>query len=555
MQILASQLNLHVGNFNFNTTKILECINDNKDNTDLIIFSELSLPGYYPKDLIIRQDFVNTQNKYLNKIIDASNNFKPAIILGVIIKNSNPNKLPHNSAVVIHNGRIIYTYHKQLLPVYNIFNEARHFSSGNEPGIFEFKNKKLAITICEDSWAKLNNYQYYKDPIEDLIDKNLDLIISINASPSNIGKIHEREITFRNIHKKTNSPVLFVNQVGGDDDIVFDGTSFILNNNEFKYLKSFENDNGIIQLGNNIEIVSGFNQELTIDPNNKIQLCYQQCILGLKDYITKCGFNGVVLGISGGIDSALTAALACAALGPNKVIGISMPSIYSSDENINDSIELCKNLGMKLYTYPIKAEHELAETLFETVFNEAANSLTQQNIQARLRGRLLMSYSNQYGHLVLSTGNKSELSVGYTTLYGDMAGGFNVIGDLYKMEVYELSKYYNAITTNKVIPKNIITKAPTAELKEDQKDSDSLPEYEILDPILKLYIEGDVLPDSEKFELEDKISNYDSAILKKVYNLVNKAEYKRRQSAPIIRLQRISFGKGYQYPISATYPD
>lgn len=552
MRIALAQLDYKLGDFQGNFTKIATVMQE-YSNCDLIVFSELCLSGYYPWDLINHRGFIETQQHFLDKISQLTQQ-GPAVIVGFVGSNEDKGKPYYNSLALIANGQIQYLYHKRLLPVYNIFNEARHFAPGKTPGIFHFNNIKLGFLICEDGWASLNDYLYEYDPVTDLTNESLDLLICINGSPSNVGKQVERLTQFSAIAKRCQAPLLFVNQVGANDDIVFDGASFILDETgkSLGALPSFQTAVGTLNFTpHQLQPDIHFNHHA---PLTNEALCYQQILLGLSDYAKKCGFRRVVLGISGGIDSALTLALAVQALGNDNVIGLAMPSRYSSQGSLDDAIALCEIFKVKLHIVPIEKEFALALAQFTEVYGEPPHSLTEQNIQARLRGRLLMEYSNQTGALVLSTGNKSELSVGYTTLYGDMTGGFNLIGDLYKTEVYRLCEYFNQLHAKTPIPANILLKAPSAELAPAQKDSDNLPEYPILDPILKLYIEGDLLPQKELTQYQAMIAQLDPSIVVRVHKMVDKAEFKRRQAAPIVRLQRRAFGFGRQLPITATFP-
>lgn len=552
MRIAVAQLNYKLGDFEGNYEKIKDAIQDHKQ-CDLIIFSELCLSGYYPWDLIEQPGFLETQQHYLEKIRSLTQN-GPSVIVGYVRPNNEKGQRHFNSLVLFSNNQPHTIYDKRLLPVYNIFNEARHFAPGKKPGITQFNNLKLGFLICEDGWASLDNYLYENDPVDDLIDQSLDLIICINGSPSNVGKQQERLKHFSSISKRCLAPLLFVNQVGGNDDIVFDGASFILDKHgqSLGVLPSFESAVGTVEF--NQKNLTPLDNFINIAPLYDEELCYKQMILGLKDYVKKCGFQKVVLGVSGGIDSALTLVLAVKALGAENVIGLAMPSRYSSKQSLEDAIALCDTFKVKLYTVSIEEEFALALLQFEKTYGEKPTSLTEQNIQARLRGRFLMEYSNQTGALVLSTGNKSELSVGYTTLYGDMTGGFNLIGDLYKTEVYRLCDYYNQRHKNARIPDSIMIKAPSAELAPDQKDSDSLPLYVFLDAILKIYLEGDLLPAQELEHCKALVAEQDPTIVKRVHHMVARAEFKRRQASPIVRLQRRAFGFGRQLPISGVFP-
>ncbi len=554
MRIGIAQLNYKIGDFAGNFAQIESILRQQAENVDLIIFSELSLSGYYPMDLIDSPAFIKTQDLYLTKLEELTHTLAISVVIGFIDKNKGKGKPFHNSLCLISKGKRLYTYHKQLLPVYDIFDEARHFAPGDKVGTFKFEDINLGFLICEDGWAGVDNYLYNCDPVNDLSKHTIDLVVCINGSPSNIGKQAQRIHHFSPIAKRCQAPLLFTNQVGGNDDIIFDGASFALDDKGqlLGALAQFEPGFAALTLNNKqLELGSGF---LPYQAPSNSALFYQQTILGLKDYAQKCGFNKVVIGVSGGIDSAITLALAVKALGAENVTAIAMPSRYSSLGSVQDATALCNTFNVKMFTVSIEEEFALALAQFEKVFHEKPISLTEQNIQARLRGRILMEYSNQTGALVLSTGNKSELSVGYTTIYGDMTGGFNLIGDLYKTQVYELCRYFNEVNPKQCIPESIIQKVPSAELAPNQKDSDSLPIYELLDPILKLYIEGKLLPEAEYEQCQHQVNQLPPETIARVHSMVDKAEFKRRQSAPIIRVQRKAFGIGRRLPIAANYP-
>lgn len=554
MKIAGVQLNYKLGDFEGNFKKISDVLIEHRKQAELFIFTELCLCGYFPRDLIHVNGFIANQNHALDKIIELTKRYSISVIIGYISQNEEKGKPFHNSLCLIHQGEVLYTYHKRLLPVYNIFDEARYFAPGKNPGVFTFKGIHLGFLICEDGWFDLEDFVYESNPVDNLIQHKLDLIICINGSPSNIGKLADRAKHFTAIAKRCEAPLIFTNQVGGNDDIIFDGTSFVIdkNGNILGSLASFKESIGLLGYENKtlslIEHFSPFHI-----PSNA-ELFYHQIILGLKDYIQKCGFKQVVIGLSGGIDSALTLALAVKALGSDAVTAILMPSQYSSDHSLTDAIQLCSILNVKYKIISIEPEFNFALTQFESYYEEEPSSITSQNIQARLRGRLLMEFSNQTGALVLSTGNKSELSVGYTTLYGDMTGGFNLIGDLYKTDVYELATYFNDLHPKTPISQAIIEKAPSAELAPNQKDTDTLPPYAILDPILKLYLEGDLLTPQEIAHYQAQLKTVSLEVIQTIHHMVNKAEFKRRQAAPIVRVQRRAFGYGRQVPIAACYP-
>lgn len=551
MKITGCQLNFKIGDFEQNKNKILQYINKHSDS-DLIVFSELCLSGYYPMDLIERKDFVAAQNTALNEIIQFTQDLDCGVIVGFIGKNNKKGKPYHNSLALIYRGEILYFYHKQLLPVYNIFDEARHFAPGRKVGQFEFKNMHLGFLICEDGWNSFSEFNYEQDPVDALAQHSLDAIICINASPSHLEKQKQRLQHFKAVATKCNCPLLFTNQVGGFDNIVFDGSCFVLNQQgeTLGQLPPFKEASGTIELADQIKILAGFEP---LNPPKVEAFFYQQIKLGLRDYLDKCGFNGIVISVSGGIDSALTLAIAAKTLAPEQIKAITLPSRYSSKGSITDSQQLCDTFGVELFQVSIDEEFTIALERFKKVFGASPTPITMQNMQARIRGRILMEYSNQTGYLVVSTGNKSELSVGYTTLYGDMSGGFNIIGDLYKTEVYKVAQYYNELYPNSPIPSAILKKAPSAELAPNQLDQDNLPPYDVLDPILKLYIEGDLLPKKDFEEYSKLVANIPAQVVKHVEYMVDISEFKRRQAPPIIHLQRRAFGFGRQLPIAAHY--
>lgn len=552
MKIVSAQLNYTIGDFEQNTQKIIDVISKEGKTADLIIFSELCLSGYYPLDLIDRAEFVEAQNKSLITILATSKTVSAAIMIGAIDDNVGPGKRHFNALFVIQSGKIIFKYHKKLLPVYNIFNEARHFEPGRQSGIFSLNHQRIGLLICEDGWGGEDNTPYPLDPVCELESERLDVVVSINGSPSNLGKAAERQMHFSSIAKRCKAPVIFVNQVGSNDDIVFDGGSFVLDETGrcLGQLPFFEEAVGLLELNKTLVPASGFMpfQSLALP-----EFCYRQIILGLRDYIRKCHVPGVVIGVSGGIDSAITLALAVDALGKDKVHAIFMPSEFSSKQSEDDALLLANNLGVTCSVRSIQSEFELAKENFRKAFHQAPNDLTCQNMQARLRGRILMEYSNQTGFLLISTGNKSELSVGFTTLYGDLAGGFNIIGDLYKTEVYAVAKFYNTLHAHSPIPKSTLERAPTPELAPNQTDQDSLPPYDELDAVLKLFIEGDLLPEAERKACELIQSKLPDELIQLLHRKVDLAEFKRRQACPILRLQRRAFGGGRQFPIARKY--
>lgn len=546
MKISVIQLNYTVADFTDNFAKIANAMHKHK-TSDLIVFSELCITGYYPYDLLTYPQLVSEQNTVIEQIKELTLAVNVAVVIGVATAIDGLKKF-HNSALVIAQGEIIYCYHKQLIPSYGVFDETRHFISGqNKQLSFTLNGKHLALLICEDIWYD-NHQGYLKNPVDEL-PQDLDALIVLNASPSMLGKFQQRLHIAQNITKKIQAPVIYSSQVGGYDELIYDGASFACN------AKS-----ELIALADSFKEAS-FSIDLACLPQvtlkapyqyNPQELALQQLICGLKDYVHKCGFKGVVVGSSGGIDSALTLAIAVLSLGKEHVKAITMPSVYSSEGSVSDSVALCQKLGIELFTREIKDEFLLTCENFAKAFGTEPNKLTQENMQARIRGRIVMEYSNDSGLLMLTTGNKSELAVGYATLYGDMCGALNCIGDLYKNDVYALSHYINQ-KYGELIPQSIMDKAPSAELSEGQKDSDSLPDYYHLDAMLKLYLERDLLADDEIKRLEQLVSEVDLSEQKRIYRLVELAEFKRKQAPQILFIQRRPFGIGRRMPITSRF--
>jgi len=552
MKIIMAQLNFIVGDIEGNLQKILSAYLPVQNEDALLVCSELALTGYYPQDLVTNKNILARQEIALQELTEATANHACAIVVGFIVRNTRVfGKKLFNALAVLSDGNKVFEYHKRLLPTYNIFDEARHFSSGKNTSIFEYNNLKLGFLICEDAWARTDNFKYAQDPVDELKQLSPDLVISMNASPNNLGKMAERMKIINRVAIETKAPVIYVNQVGGNDELVFDGASFVMNcKGELAYvMESF-----IEQIGK-IELDHSNTQKTVFTEPDASQVILNQTVLGIRDYVHKCGFSHVVIGSSGGIDSAVTLAICVEALGSENVIAITMPSKYSSTGSVNDSVTLCKNLKVKLLTASIAEEFDIAVKRFEAMTGEKPSGLTQENIQARIRGRILMEYSNHYGALVVSTGNKSEMSVGYATLYGDMNGGINPLGDLYKMEVYAVAKFINTSRGKEIVPIEIIEKEPSAELSEGQQDSDSLPEYPLLDAILKLYIEGDLLDSIEGEQCQSVIQSFgvSEEYVFRIHHMVDNAEFKRRQAPPIIRIQKRSFGMGRWLPVAARY--
>lgn len=556
IKIAINQMNSTVADFIGNTKMMINAMQvATQNNADLLVFPELSVCGYYPYDLIYEPFFIEQADKALLHLLEASKQ-SPALtcIFGTVRSNKGAGKPFYNALVVINNGKIIVEYYKQLLPTYNVFDERRHFEPGSElPCLIIVNNTKTGLIICEDSWND-SEQEYPVNPLKGLVKQNPDLVIIINASPSNIGKREQRHNIMSNIAIHYQLPLLSVNSVGGQDSLVFDGASFaVTDKGDVVYeAAQFNATQEYISFGSEGFIHYASNPQA--DSNN--ELAFNQIVLGLRDYARRCNFEKVLIGLSGGIDSALTLALAVEALRAENVIGITMPSVFSSEGSVTDSAKLCDNFAVKLINHPIKDLVKQYSIDFNLAFNKELKGLTLENLQARIRGTILMEYSNEFDALLLSTGNKSEISIGYCTLYGDTNGGLNLLGDLYKTEVYSLSKYINNRAKYDAIPTNIINKAPSAELAAGQKDTDTLPPYEILDEILKYLIEGKQLSKVEYERVKNNFIQLDKTehtLVNKVRKMIAHNEYKRYQASPIIRMRARAFGNGRQMPIAAKY--
>ena len=545
IKIYLCQLNFHVGDLNKNLEKIISTREGVKNKGgDLCIFSELSITGYPPEDLVLRKSFIYAVENVIVKLISLSKDGGPAIIVGYP-RNDN-NKLK-NSAALIDNGSISIV-DKFHLPNYGVFDEARVFNSERVSGPLVFKGIRLGLMICEDMW--------YPDVAESLQESGAQILIVINGSPFDQNKEDERISVAVSRVVETNLPLIYVNQIGGQDELVFDGGSFALNNNSKLCLQSslwVESEN-CLELSINNNGLLDINDSVINKISNGLESKYNAMVLGLRDYVIKNNFKGVLLGLSGGIDSALAAAISVDALGSDKVRGIRMPSQYSSQGSLDDAEETSKLLNIKIDTINIEDINRSYLNNLDSLFAGLANDLTEENIQSRIRGVILMAVSNKFGDMLVSTGNKSEISVGYTTIYGDMNGGFSALKDAYKTDVYKLSKWRN-INYNKlylgpnsfVVPLNSINKEPSAELNLNQKDQDSLPPYEVLDEILKNIIE-----DEASLDTIIKLG-HDRQLVHRIYRLLLLSEYKRRQSAPGVKLTARSFGKERRYPITNAF--
>ena len=545
IKIFLCQLNFHVGNLNKNLENIIATRNKVKSQGgDLCIFSELSITGYPPEDLVLKKSFIVNVEEVINKLISLSKDGGPAIIVGYP---RNDNGKLKNSAALIDNGTISIV-DKFHLPNYGVFDEARVFDSERVSGPIPFMGIRLGLMICEDMW--------FSDVSESLQESGAQILIVINGSPFDQNKEDERISVAVSRVVETELPLIYVNQIGGQDELVFDGGSFVLNQNSKLCMQSslWKEEINFIEINkDNKEIINISDSNINVISSG-IESKYNAMVLGLKDYVIKNNFKGVLLGLSGGIDSALAAAIAVDALGCDKVRGIRMPSKYSSKGSLDDAKETAKLLNIRLDTISIEEINETFLTNLDGLFSNMPNDLTEENIQSRIRGVILMAVSNKFGDMVISTGNKSEISVGYTTIYGDMNGGFSPLKDAYKTDVYEMSKWrnnsYNSLflgPNSTVVPVNSINKEPSAELNLNQKDQDSLPPYEILDEILKNIIE-------EEASLDFIIKlGHEKKLVHRIYKLLLLSEYKRRQSAPGVKLTARSFGKERRYPITNAF--
>ena len=558
LRISCAQLSFPVGAIQENKEKILNTLKEaEKVHSDIVLFPELSLTGYPPEDLLLRESFVGKNFAVMEEIAEFSG--KTSGVIGFVDrslrtqKSDNVDRNITNAAAIVQNGDVKGIYHKCFLPNYSVFDEARYFDKGLDPSaLFWYENIAVGINICEDIWIE-------DGPAEEQVKKGASIILNINASPFDINKINQRKEKVKSKAQKLKVPIVYLNMVGGQDELVFDGGSFVVDRDgKFLYLApQFKEDFFTFDIELEVkDIVSDTNlyvnekniklEELTNTTEmNKVESMYAALKLGLSDYVTKNKFNKVLIGLSGGIDSALTATIACDALSPEHVIGVAMPSKYNPESSLDDAIQLAKNLGIEIKEISIEETVDNLRLLISKNIDDDLKNVVDENIQSRVRGNLLMALSNQLDAMVVSTGNKSEMAVGYATLYGDLVGGFALLKDVYKADVYNLARYRNSIS--EVIPQNTIDKEPSAELSENQFDSDSLPNYDTLDKIIKLYIEED-------YSSEKIISTgIDKDVVYDVLEKIDRNEYKRNQVAPGVKLTNRAFGKDRRMPITNTY--
>jgi NAD+ synthase (glutamine-hydrolysing) len=557
MRIALAQINPVVGDISGNCRKSVEFIERAKrEGAELVVFPELSVIGYPPKDLLLKPQFIEDNLKGVELIAQHVKGIEA--VVGYAEKNADPVGRPlHNAVALLREGKIVSRHFKTLLPTYDVFDESRYF----EPGALNEKENLVTLhqtsggdvvgglSICEDLWNDerlIPRRLYHQNPIADLHHAGAQVMINTSASPFVVGKHEFRLELFSSQVRQYGQPLVYVNQVGGNDELVFDGNSVVFDaaGNVIAQAKEFEEDLMVVEVGIGAGASTGGPMN---KPTRGIESIYRALILGLRDYVRKCGFKTVVVGLSGGIDSALVAALAVAALGKEKVVGVAMPSRFSSDHSVNDAKKLAENLGIEFHVVPIRDVHVAYEGTLSPAFGNRAPDVTEENLQARIRGALLMAFSNKFGHLLLTTGNKSEIAVGYCTLYGDMCGGLAVISDVPKTTVWELARWMNAHGGREIIPRASIEKVPSAELRPNQTDQDSLPPYDVLDAILFRYVE------EEKGAGEIIGEGFDRETVLRVIRLIDRSEYKRRQMAPGLKVTSRAFGFGRRMPIAQGY--
>ncbi|MCH8904248.1 MAG: NAD+ synthase [Bacteroidetes bacterium] len=555
MKIALAQQNYNIGDFEGNLVKIKEAIQTAKeDGVDLIVFPELAICGYPPTDRLYFKHFIDHCDNSITELTEISQDI--GIIIGAPTERNKvkgqediKGKPLYNSAYFISDGSVQNIIHKTLLPTYDIFDEARYFEANSNFEIINFKNKKIALTICEDMWSVIEPYMLYGvSPLEQLVKENPELIINISASPFDYEHANERLEMLKVNANTYKLPIFYVNNVGAQTDIVFDGGSVVVQSDAVIYdqmdyfkegLRNYDLDD-VIAGGNKEDRVNELQKDPSIIPKIREAL-----VLGIRDYFLKTGFKKAIIGLSGGMDSSLTAVLANEALGNENILALILPSEYTSEDSINDANELAKNLGIKILAPSIKELVSNFSNVLDPFFKDKSADVTEQNIQSRIRSLLLMAFSNKFGHILLNTSNKSEIATGYGTLYGDLSGGLAVLGDVYKTQIYEIAKDMNA--GKNFIPESVFTKAPTAELSPGQKDSDDLPEYEILDQILLQYIE-------KHRGVEEIIQmGFDKSVVNDVIKRINTNEHKRYQTPPIIRISPKAFGIGRRMPIVGKY--
>ena len=549
MRIVLGQINSTVGDLPGNVRLMVEAARRAAArHAGIIAFPELSLTGYPPRDLVEKESFLVRTAQSLDELAAATADLDIAIIAGYVSRSRvSTGKQAVNSAAIIQRGKIIFRQDKMLLPTYDVFDEGRYFLPADQQSICTLGGTRIAVTICEDAWNDKQFWErplYQRDPVEELVQSGAQILISINASPYHMGKRELRRELFQATAQRYKIPVAYVNQVGGNDHLVFDGSSFAMDaaGNVIASAASFEDDLVLV------DTVTGEGDQHQ-NLHQECEAVYQALVAGTRDYIRKCGFRKVLIGLSGGIDSSLTAAIAVDAVGRENVTGVGMPGPYSSEGSVTDARAMADSLGIRFEIATITSVYDRFLDVLQPLFRGAAADVAEENLQSRLRGMTLMALSNKTGAMVLTTGNKSELAVGYCTLYGDMCGGLAVISDVPKTLVYELSRVANK-RHNNAIPESVFTKPPSAELRADQKDTDSLPEYDVLDRILKGYVEDTQSPQQIADEL-----NVNVDLVRDIINKVDRNEYKRQQAAPGLKVTTKAFGMGRRFPIAQRFSE
>ena len=544
MKIALAQINPTVGDFDGNTRKILKFAEQAaQGSADLVIFPELAVCGYPPADLLEKPAFVARAGQVIEEIAAQTASSGISVICGYVTPaHRSTGKHVMNTAALMRNGRVEFAQSKMLLPFYDVFDEQRYFAPAHHQKLFMLGGEQIALTICEDAWNDKSfweNRLYSIDPVEELMRAGGSIVVNISASPYWRGKLETRLEMLAAIARRHSKPVIMVNQVGGNDSLVFDGSSLALDRNGEVIARaaSFEEDLVFVDT----KALAG---DLHPQPGSDDEATYRALVLGTRDYVRKCGFSKTVIALSGGIDSALVAAIGVEALGRQNVLALGMPSPYSSEGSIDDSRRLAENLGIRFEVLPINTLFGQYNEVLAPLFAGLQPDIAEENIQSRIRGDLLMAAANKFNALALTTGNKSEMSTGYCTLYGDMAGALAVIGDVFKTQVYALCRYINR--ESEIIPSAILEKAPSAELRPGQKDTDSLPPYDVLDPILEAYVERYETP-----ECIAKLHGFDLEVVRRVVKLVERSEYKRQQAAPVLKVTPKAFGMGRRFPIAA----
>lgn len=550
MRIALGQINTTVGDLRGNVDRMIEASRTAvKRGATVVVFPELSVTGYPPRDFVEKDSFIDRTEEELDRFAAETAKLDATLVCGYVGRAAGEaGKKATNSAALVERGSVVFRQHKMLLPTYDVFDEARWFVPATEQFLFPVRGRRAAVTICEDAWNDKQFWEdrrlYLRDPVEELAQSGAEVLLSLNASPYNIGKRELRRQMFARAAQRYNIPVVYVNQVGGNDQLVFDGSSFAMDAKGLVIASAASFDEDLVL----VDVDSGAGDQ-NESFGEECEAVYQALVLGTRDYIHKCGFRKVLIGLSGGIDSSLTAAIAVEAVGAENVTGVGMPGPYSSDHSVSDARQMAERLGIYFELVSIGPMYEQFLEALAPVFRGAKPDVTEENLQSRVRGVTLMALSNKTGALVLTTGNKSELAVGYCTLYGDMCGGLAVISDVPKTLVYKLSRIANR-RHNNAIPENVFTKPPSAELRPDQKDSDSLPEYDVLDRILKAYVE-----ESQSARQIAADAGLDIALVRDIINKVDRNEYKRQQAAPGLKVTTKAFGIGRRFPIAQRFSE